>query len=186
MAVSSCTVTSGAISPDIELEVFQTPGTSRPWTDGYAGSFHRNSEVEERLISGVWTARVVTGVDWIKIDTHPRGYNGGIVEEVFGGEVSERGNIIFRVGMKSTLLPGHAPRYGLISITRDGGAALFFVRQGEEAAYIYSPNSPGRTTRPPDGRPDAVKFSPYNLADPQGRFDANGVPLGKNGGGFVD
>jgi hypothetical protein len=180
----------GAYLPDIDLNVYQTPGSSKPWTSGYAGSFHRNSEVEERLISGTnsgqWTVRVVSGVDWIKIDTHPRGHNGGIVEETFGGEVSGTGNIAFRVGMKSTLPPGHAPRYGLINILRGGGAALFFVRQGEEPDYIYGPNSPGRTLTPPVGRPDAVKFSPYNLTDPLGRFDADGVPLGKNGGGFVD
>ncbi|MDR2130720.1 MAG: hypothetical protein LBP56_06085 [Odoribacteraceae bacterium] len=179
----------GSYLPDVELEVFQTPGTSRPWTSGYAGSFHRNNEVEERLISGsnngAWKVRVVSGIDWIKIDTNPRGYNNGIVEETPWGEVSGTGNIKFRVGLKSTLPPGHAPRYGLITITRDGGAALFFVRQGEEPDYIYGPASPGRTEAPP-GRPDAVKFSPYNLTDPQGRFDANGVPLGKSGGGFVD
>jgi hypothetical protein len=176
----------GAYLPDVTLGVYQTPGTSRPWTDGYAGSFHRNNEVEERLISGTnsgaWTVRVVSGVDWIKIDNKAKGTNGGIVEETAGGILSGSGNIWFRVGMKSTLPPGQAPRYGLITIARGGGVALFFVRQGEEADYIYGPTSDGRT----GGRPNAAKFSPYNLTDLQGRFNADGVPLGKNGGGFVD
>lgn len=176
----------GAYLPDVDVDVYQTPGASSPWTAGYAGSFHRNSEVEERLIfgsnTGEWTVRIVSGVDWIKIDDHPRGYANGIVEETFDGTLSGSGDIYFRVGMQSALPPGAPPRYGMITINRAGGAALFFVRQGEEADYIYGPESPGRDK----GRANAVKFSPYNLTDPLGRFDANGVPLGKAGGAFVD
>ncbi|MDR0765424.1 MAG: hypothetical protein LBF09_00600 [Odoribacteraceae bacterium] len=179
----------GDYLPDVTIDVYQTPGKSVPWTSGYVGSFHRNSEVEERVIfgsnSGAWTARIVSGVAWIKIDNHPRGYNNGIVESTFDGAVSGSGDIHFRVGMKSTLPPGEPPRYGLISISRGGGAALFFVRQGEEADYLYGPEAQGRTKKP-DGRPDAIKFSPYNLTDPLGRFNADGVPLGTNGGAFVD
>ncbi|MDR1414551.1 MAG: hypothetical protein LBI96_01965 [Odoribacteraceae bacterium] len=180
----------GAYLPDVALDVFQTPGKSKPWTTGYAGSFHRNSETSERLISGTnsgdWTVRIVSGVDWIKIDNLPSGSNGGTVQETFGGQISGTGNIYFRVGMETTLPAGHAPRYGLITIHRTGGVALFFVRQGEEADYIYGPDSPGRTVTPPAGRPDAVKFSPYNLTDPQGRFNAAGVALGRRGGAFTD
>ncbi|MDR2413534.1 MAG: hypothetical protein LBD64_00920 [Odoribacteraceae bacterium] len=176
----------GGYLPGIELDVYQTPGKSSPWTNGYAGSFHRNSEVEERLIfgsnKGNWIVRVVHGVDWIKIDKHPKGYNNGIVEETFGGILSGSGNIKFRVGMKSKLPPGASPRYGLIAIDRAGGVALFFVRQGEAADYIYGPSDPGRTK----GRSNVAKFSPYNLTDPKGGFDKNGVLLGKQGGGFVD
>ncbi|MDR2413535.1 MAG: FimB/Mfa2 family fimbrial subunit [Odoribacteraceae bacterium] len=179
----------GNYLPSTELDVYQTPGKSAPWTNGYAGSFHRNNEVEERLVfgsnTGNWIVRIVSGLDWIKIDRHPRGYNSGIVEETFGGILSGSGNIEFRVGMKSALPSNASPRYGLIAIDRAGGVALFFVRQGEAADYIYGPSDPGRT-KAPAGRPDAAKFSPYNLTDPKGSFDKNGVLLGKRGGGFVD
>ena len=183
----------GAYLPNTVIGVKQTPGRSNVWPVGYAGSFHKNNETSERLISGVntgggeWTVRIVSGLDWIKIDNNSPGFNGGEVVEVFGGAItSSAANITFRVGMKSTLPPGHAPRYGLITILRgtgsNRGVALFFVRQGEEADYLYSPSDP----RALGARTEAIKFSPYNLTDPQGRFNTAGISLGKNGGGLTD
>ena len=155
----------GAYLPDATLKVYQTPGQSSVWTAGYVGSFHRWNETKERYIqgynTGAWSVRIISGMDWIKIDDNPRGYNGGEVVEAFGGSISGKtGNIIFRVGMKSQLANASAkPRYGLIVIQRSGGIALFFVRQGEQADYIYT------TSDPRDGgRAYARKMSPYNLS----------------------
>lgn len=178
----------GAYLPSQELKVFQTPGKSSVWNEGYVGSFHRWNETEERYIQGVnsgdWTARVINGIDWIKLDTHERGYNNGEVVETSGGTVSGTGNIVFRVGLKSKLTSSTSlPRYGLIIIQRTGGIALFFVRQGEMADYLYRIRDPRVIGNIDERRISAERISPYNLTDPLGRTDA--PTLGKNGGGFV-
>ena len=197
----------GVYLPEETKNVYQTPGTSKVWNEGYAGSFHRWDETGPRYISGtnsgVWIARIISGHEWIKIDgrSRPTVVDGDVeVEETFGGVVRGDGPIIFRVGMKSTLPRQDSdPRYGLISITRTvsgvTGNALFFVRQGEKADYLYGPdddrvapykNSSGTVIRTEYGREFASKFTVYNMTDPQGRFNAAGQTLSNRGGGFVD
>jgi hypothetical protein len=174
----------GAYLPDVTIPVYQTPGQSSVWSDGYVGSFHKNNETSERYITGpntgAWTVRIINGLDWIKIDGQTKGANGGEVQEAFGGVVSGTAGIRFRVGMKSTLAPGAAPRYGLIVITRSGGIAMFFVRQGEETDYLYRPTDP-RT----GNRPDAKMMSPYGLKDPQNTTAAGGRNVSARGATFV-
>jgi hypothetical protein len=176
----------GVYLPDVEIDIYQPPGNLRPWTDGYIGSFHRNAETKERYIHGVnsgdWTIRVISGIDWIKIDGNDKGAHGGEVQEAPGGELKGKNNIKFRVGMKSALPPGAAPRYGLITIHKSGGLALFFVRQGEEADYIFRPEDP----RAQGQRASARKFAPYALRDPLENTNTNGRDVGKNGGVFTD
>ena len=203
----------GAYLPDQLVEVWQVPGTTAVWESGYVGSFHKNDETSERYITGVnayatangptniayythWTARIVVGLDWIKIDKNPKGYNGGEVIETFGGVVSgetpaggDRA-IRFRVGMKSTLPPGAPPRYGLIVLSRGNsagsaaGAAWFFVRQGEQDDYLFRPADP-RTNQPTDRATYARKFSPYYLRDPLERTGDMGYDLGQHGAVFT-
>lgn len=160
----------GAYLEDVPIDIYQTPGVSSVWYNGYVGSFHKNNETTERFISGTntgnWTVRIITGLDWIKIDGKDKGADGRVVEDTFGGVVKGTGNIKFRVGMKSTLAPGAAPRYGLITIVRSGGIAMFFVRQGEEADYLYRPED-SRTSGPVTGRAGAKKVSPYNVVAEQ-------------------
>ncbi|NDV84139.1 hypothetical protein [Bacteroides sp. 51] len=190
--------------PDVPMTVYQSPAEPAVWNEGYAGSFHRWNETEPRYIFGEhlageeWTARIISGHDWIKIDGKPRPANPNSdteVEETFGGVVTGTGNVIFRIGMKSTLASASSqPRYGLISITKrikdynnntwtaNRGSALFFVRQGEAADYLYGPDD----DRALGTRTGAVKFSPYNLTEPNGGFNTAGISLGKNGGRFVD
>ena|GEM_PF-6084034 len=205
----------GGYLADTEVEIWQVPGTSALWENGYVGSFHRNNETSERYITGensyatfvnpppygtsspttkgyyqYWSARIVSGLDWIKVDTNPKGYNGGEVVETYGGVVSgatpTNGDPIrFRVGLKSTLPPGAPPRYGLIVISRGNspnlfdGATWFFVRQGEEADYVYRPtNVPGVTGDPKSTsvttRLFAKKYLPYNVIAPSSVTMANG------------
>ena len=193
--------------PDVPMTVYQSPAKPAVWNEGYAGSFHRWNETGPRYIFGEhldneeWTVRIISGHDWIKIDGKSRPgdpYNDTEVEETFGGVVKGKGNIIFRVGMKSTLASANSkPRYGLISITKrikdysknvwtaNRGSALFFVRQGEAADYLYRPGN--LDPRALGSRTEAIKFSPYNLSVPSGTsFNASGNSLGKNGGRFVD
>lgn len=174
----------GVYLPETTLKVYQTPGQSSVWTTGYVGSFHRWDETGERYIqgtnSGAWTVRIISGIDWIKVDTNERGYNNGEVVETFGGAVTGTGNIVFRVGMKSLLEDSLAkPRYGLIVIQRTGGIALFFVRQGERTDFLYSATDP-RT----GGRAYAREVSPYNLTGNMGTDTS--VSVGLHGGRFVD
>ncbi|MDR3118698.1 MAG: hypothetical protein LBU44_04660 [Mediterranea sp.] len=178
----------GVYLPSKELKVYQTPGVSRVWDEGYVGSFHRWNETKERCIQGSnggnWTAQIIRGVDWIKLDTNPRGYNNGDVVETPGGSVSGTGDIIFRVGVKSQLASlTTPPRYGLIIIHRSGGIALFFVRQGEQPDYLYRKTDERNVNSSDKGRDLAEKVSPYNLTDPQGRTAS--TDLGRYGGDFV-
>jgi hypothetical protein len=176
----------GSYLPDIDIDVYQAPGNPRPWEEGYVGSFHRNNETKERYIhgknSGEWTIRIIHGIDWIKIDGNNKGAYAGEVQEIVGGELKGTGNIKFRVGMKSTLSVGASPRYGLITIQKNGGLALFFVRQGEEADYLFRPEDP----RTQGVRDNAVKFAPFTLKDPQENESISGRELGAQGGAFSD
>lgn len=178
----------GGYLPNTTVEIWQTPGMSSVWTDGYVGSFHRNNETSERYVtgpnSGAWTARITSGLDWIKVDTNNKGAFSGVVQETFGGVVSGTGLIKFRVGMKSTLAPGAAPRYGLIVIQRAGGIAMFFVRQGEEADFLYRPTDP-RQAGTQTGRAEARMFSPYTMCDPLNRTNNGGNDVGARGSGFA-
>lgn len=201
--VLKCTNIDKSYFPNVPMTVYQSPAIPKVWTAGYAGSFHRWNETGPRYVfgtnSGDWTARIISGHDWIKIDGESRPTVPDAdteVEETFGGAVTGKGNIIFRVGMKSTLpSPTSNPRYGLISITRtvggETGVALFFVRQGEKADYLYLPTDKRdaynkNKSRHETGREYASKFAVFNMTDPNGRFDASGVLLPKKGGGFVD
>jgi hypothetical protein len=174
----------GVYLPDVEFEVYQAPGILMEWTAGYVGSFHRNSETRERYIhvenAGGWTVRVVSGSDWIKIDGNNKGAHGGVVQEIPGGELKGTRNVKFRVGMKSTLPAGAPPRYGLITIHKTDGMALFFVRQGEQADYLYRPEDP----RVQGTRTAAKKFAPFTLKDPRENTSASGRDLGQHGGVF--
>ena len=208
----------GAYLPDADFEVWRVPGQSALWEDSFVGAFWRNTETSERYIIGPnsyatfsntpgvigtgtggtrtykyyythWEARIVSGLDWIKIDANDRGAFGGVVQETFGGMVkgttpnNATGKIKFRVGLKSINPNPSKPRYGLIIIMRGNvpsgqtepnytGAAWFFVRQGEEADYIYGPTDlphPVNIDNVP--RPFAVKFSPYNIQHPGNPID---------------
>jgi hypothetical protein len=145
--------------------------------------------------------RIVSGLDWIKIDNNPKNYGvdilsepnpyglGGYkkeVEEVFGGVITGTGAIRFRVGMKSVNPNPAQPRYGLIIIQRSGGIARFYVRQGEAADYLYRPQDPREINGVDIGRASAVKFSPYVLRDPLENTATAGIDLGPKGGDFAE
>lgn len=192
----------GGYLPDTQIDVYQVPGANQAWETGYVGSFHKNNQVGARYISGYntgnWEARIISGLEWIKIDqlgindgtnitdadegTTPGGGYYKEVQEVWGGVVKGSGNIKFRVGIKSKN-PNTEPRYGLIVISRSGGSALFFVRQGEEPDYLYRSGDPrivsGSTNL---GRTHLAKFTVYNLTDPQGRSSAD---LSRTTSGFT-
>lgn len=160
----------------------------------YAGTFHRASEVGERVIRlrdaaiGDWTATVIAGADFIKLDTEggdrtlplggdpedPSNHVTGNATEVTGFVDSANPDIYFRVGMKSQLSSVKpdmttTPRYGVISVTYGYNSTEYriYVRQGEADDYLMRPENPGPngdTWGSPIARPYAGKISAFNVA----------------------
>ena len=186
-------VIAGNIHKAVEL-VYNVPtGNFGNWV----GTFHRWNQTGERIIkmrnSGEWTATVTQGADFIILDangtTDPNwgttmadlGNDPGFdaAHPVTGSATSLSGNgiVYFRVGMKSTLAyVGAPPRYGLIEVVTDEGTKRIFVRQGEEADYVMRPGD----LNPSDGnkqRTYAVKFTPFNLSDPNYGTGGNNVSM---------
>lgn len=175
-------ITAGNVSKAIEL-VYNVPGGN---FGNWVGTFHRWNQTGERIIkmrnTGEWTATVTQGADFIVLDasgtTDPNwgtptahlgnsaGFDSNYPVNSTATSLTGNGIIYFRVGLKSTLAYlGAPPRYGLIEVTSDEGTKRIYVRQGEEADYVMRPQD----TNPSDGnnsRSHAVKFSPFNLADP--------------------
>lgn len=225
-----------------EITVNSTIGHSRlmfdTYTSYYVGSFHRNAEVGERVISGQhpddwntikvngvdvsvntpnspWTAEVVDGADFITItatlsfDPNIETNNPGnpeyfpVTDGISTGMISGKGRIYFRIGMKSANT-GSAPRYGRIRITPyrywgypsnewsgNGLPVYLYVRQGEDADYVFGPESGDIITAGPMNgllRTAARKFSPYNLTAPAFKSGntSNYVSLQSQQGEFVD
>lgn len=190
----------GGYLPNTTVQVWQMSGSKATWVNGYVGSFHRNGERGARYISGTnpggsttyWEARIISGLDWIKIDN--KGKNEGTnitdsqegrtpsggyykeVEEIWGGVIKAsaetRGKPIrFRVGMKSK--NSGKPRYGLIVITygtslnvdgniSNGSTIMFFVRQGEEPDIVYTASDSRRIGGVNKGRLDKY-LTPFTV-----------------------
>jgi hypothetical protein len=108
-------------------------------------------------------------------------------------------DIMFRIGLQRNFTAWHdnnnPARYAVVLLTYGTPAKeqKIFIRQGEGADYLMyneAINSGGFSHSGSSKRPAAVKFSPYNLKDPNG-----GTPtavttapsgIGYQGGGFVD
>ena len=93
-------------------------------------------------------------------------------QQTVGGTVAANGDIFFRIGLKSkwdSSNPNYDPakpaRYAVVVIqyTYNGTQQRFqklYLRQGHEADYLMRPEDAGAGIT---NRPDAKKFSPYNL-----------------------
>ncbi len=164
---------------------------------GYVGAFWRNEQTGERLIripyqsgiEGRWSAKVIEGADWIKMDLLPsQDYNvwgkgsgepadmndatNDATYQVAGDITSVRGilsavdtdYIYFRIGLDSPLAASADPRYGLIVLGHSDGNnySLIHIRHGHEPDYVMRRGTLDPGTNMPD-RNLAAKFSPYNL-----------------------
>ena len=176
-------VIAGNIIKSVVLEYNVPKGNFGNWV----GTFHRWNQTGERIIkmrnTGEWTATVTQGADFIRLnseetkDVHwgssaaalgnTTGFDAGY--PVSGNATSLTGNgiIYFRVGLTGTLEHiGAPPRYGIIEVSTVEGIQKIYVRQGEEADYVMHPDNPNPANEN-RRRPYSVKFSPYNLTDPQ-------------------
>lgn len=112
---------------------------------------------------------------------------------VVWGTVAANGALYFRVGLKSTFTPTDAlpARYAVL-LLRYGTPLkeqLLYLRQGEDPDYLMRPNEIGTPGSTITTRPNAVKFSPYNLTAPNmtagGALVANHPKLAPYGGTFT-
>jgi len=102
--------------------------------------------------------------------------------------------IYFRIGLKDQYTPTttNPARYGVVLLTYGNNKYRhrIWIRQGEDPDYLMRPGDPnGAGTQVTGNRSSAVKFSPYNLTDPNKNTATTyaGAPnLGAKGGAFVD
>lgn len=157
--------------------------------DSYMGAFFRATQTNERRITipavgntpatvqGKWYAMVIPtpGQDWIRLDTEPFGSNGGNISSLgataVSGTASATEPIRFRIGANSAHPSGAdaafggngTPRYGLVVVAYGSPlkAHSIYVRQGDVAASIMG----------------SVKWSPYNITDPNQSTTFRTLPL---------
>ena len=121
-----------------------------------------------------------------------------------GGNVASGGEIFFRIGLKSKFSAStqyasnpaypytteYPARYAIVLLSYNLNGTprhqKIYLRQGEDPDYLMRPedfHSDGVTGwGSPDPRPDAVRFSPYNLTDPLETFNRD---IGYRGAGFT-
>jgi hypothetical protein len=162
----------------IKVSVTNVGSAYPAWASSkYVGAFWRNSQTGERLVTGAnageWTAEVddPTGQGdfvvlakgkttdqtiWTATPADPENFQIGGTK-ITGGI----GEIAFRIGLTGTLGVGVNPRYARVKVTPNisvpGTFSYVYVRQGEKADYVFPVDG---------GRPNAVRWSPYNLTDP--------------------
>lgn len=162
---------------------------------GYIGAFWRQDQTGERLIriphqsgtEGAWSALVISGQDWIKLDTEESsdvnigwkntGNEASVADmnvsgndalhQVMGsatsvtGDLQVNGVIYFRIGLNSKFQPtsDNAARYGVILLSYNNNTKFskIYIRQGADADYLMKNST---------ARPLARKFSPYNTTAP--------------------
>lgn len=162
----------------------------------YAGAFWRHNQTGERVIKMIlsgasssdltWDATVVVGADWAGLEVgeskDPNIYtNSPTLGDASGFDTTYKvsnpqtavqgtsDNLIFRIGLKNTIgTEDH--RYGLVLVNtyykkEHRNSYRIFLRQGDAPDYIYQPTDGGYNWN--GVRPKSIKFSPYNLTDPQ-------------------
>lgn len=149
-------------------------------------------------IQGTWKAQVIEGQDWIRLskdvsgdsgmygsspadmNTSDASYQVSSTRIMVNGTCDSSTPIYFRIGLTDQHPSGSAagvdgtatPRYGVVRLTYAGGTKYsdIYVRQGEAAAYLYSPTDTyGNGTL----RSKAVRVSPYNLSVPASYLNQN-------------
>lgn len=165
----------GSLQREILVKRSASPQALKNITTPYVGTFHRGTQVGERLVTwnyteGAWTAyidNVASGSEVI-IDRLPSpSFSDGSLYGLTpsNAEIGVMSNdarsvtgmnrIYFRVGWKSTTA---TPRYATITVRKGtnepSGAVIqtLYLRQGEMASAVYTRSN---TT--------SARFSPYNL-----------------------
>ena len=160
-------------------------------------------------IDGDWAAYVLDGADWIVLDTLKSKDNNlwtaGVEPDMNGNDfgfdnthnvsgsainidgimhATAGSEIYFRIGLKNSIAVG-SHRYAVVLLAAKNNTVLqrIWIRQGEDADYLMRPedNGVGGPWGSPEPRPEAVKFSPYNLTAPTtGTWNSgvHGVQLG--------
>ena len=170
----------GSLRREITVKREATPQVLKNITTSYVGTFHRNNQMGERLVTwkytGAWTAYIDNPASDIRIDRLPSlAFSDGSlynatpsdaeISVLASDDVSVTGmnTIYFRVGWKHTQPANSQPRYATVTVRQGtnnpGGAVIqkLYIRQGEIASAVYGPP-----------RTNPARFSPYNLTTPTG------------------
>lgn len=178
-------------------DIFEvTDGKEGKIENPYAGAFWRHNQTGERVIKMIlsgasssdltWDATVAIGADWaglevggssdgsIYTDTPTLGDAPGFdtTYKVNNPQTSVQGTgdeLIFRIGLTNAI-GKEEHRYGLVLVNtyykkEHRNSYRIFLRQGDAPDYIYKPADGGYNWN--GSRPKTIKFSPYNLTDPQ-------------------
>ena len=211
--MATVTVTAGDLTKDVTVVQFPNNYADSPAPANittYVGAFWKHNQTGERLIriprpttgtvnvaDGVWTATVISGSDWITLDTQTTsdpnvGWLPGADEEsvdngndtgfdanhavvngsntVIGLMDATTPQIYFRIGLKNTIA-SDAHRYGLVLLSYNNNTKTqrIWIRQGDAADYLFRGNDPVG-----DGSDIAFRtanlcrqYLPYNIKDPK-------------------
>lgn len=112
--------------------------------------------------------------------------SGHLRENGSAGYQSGDEDIYFRIGLTGANPNPPTPRYGMVLLTYKSNQLRqrIWIRQGENADYLMRPQDLNGSS----SRPEAQKFSPYNLTDPTSNIQTDYTTtalLGANGGAFV-
>jgi len=224
LRTATITVTAGGLTRYVTIAQFPDNYTDSDPTDigitPYVGAFWKHNQTGERLIriprptgstaaDGAWTAAVISGSDWITLDTEMTsdpnvGWLTGAIEanvdngndtgfdakhaivngssRVTGTMDATASQMYFRIGLKSTLASDEtAPRYGIVLLTYNNNnlSQRIFIRQGESADYLMTNNDAVNSGGLSGNRTQCRQFKPYNLT---AKDDQMNSALDVNGG----
>lgn len=183
----------GSLQREITVKRSVSAQMSKNITTPYVGTFHKGSQVGERLVTwnytGPWTAYIdnVASGSQVVIDRLPSpAFSDGTLYRaspsdaemgVMSNEatsVTGMNNIYFRVGWKGTTA---VPRYATITVrkgTNETGGEIIqtlYLRQGEMASAVFNRSNNATSAR----------FSPYNLTSTSWNMS-----IDVNGGTFTN
>jgi hypothetical protein len=188
----------------VKVLVSQAGAVTTVIKNSYVGAFWRNDQKGERLIKvtgltdaatrGQWTARVISGKEWIMLDTENTkdtyvpyaaaattnmadmlnstvdDYHSLLSGNLVVADNTNATQIYFRIGLRERLADGVAPRYGLVILSYNNNTKFqaIFIRQGHEPDFLFRNGHTEDVYNGSIQRTQSAKFNPYNLTDPKG------------------
>ena len=115
----------------------------------------------------------------------------GSTTGITGQYVTAGGYIFFRIGLATThnVTIGEPARYGKITLNYNSTNYVIYLRQGEDPDYLMRTNDAiGSWGTSTGARPNAAKWSPYNLTAEgyNNGSTAQSIEVGYRGGKFAD
>ena len=179
-------VTAGGMTKDVVVKQMQggPPGLTGTISGSFVGAFWRHGQMGERLIrmphdaDQAWTATAMD--DWILLCSQPSTATGLGTRDfespelpqhhlnpdssTVGSSVSGRGEIRFRIGLDGTI-DEDEHRWGRVVVLHNDNSLvhIIWIRQGEAAHYVMTPNCPGGNRNENNAR----RWSAFNIRPSQ-------------------